>query len=57
MPALKAYYKLEVTKILEPFIIRYTISGITAMKRHKDCRGLVIGVDELHRSVDRITSD
>ena len=44
MLAVKAYYKLEVTKILEPFISRYTIGGITAMKRHKDCKGLVSGV-------------
>ncbi|MCZ6862057.1 MAG: hypothetical protein O7I42_17565 [Alphaproteobacteria bacterium] len=48
MPAVKAYYKLEVTKILEPFIIRYTIGGITAMKRHKDRRGLVSGAIRLN---------
>ncbi|MFQ5757212.1 MAG: hypothetical protein ACE5H7_14130 [Acidiferrobacterales bacterium] len=48
MPAVKAYYKLDVTKILEPFIIRYTIGGITAMKRHKDRRGLVSGVIRLN---------
>ncbi|MFQ5995757.1 MAG: hypothetical protein ACE5K1_11770 [Acidiferrobacterales bacterium] len=48
LPAVRAYYKVEVTQILEPFIIRYTTDGITKMDKHRDRRGLVSGVIRLN---------
>ena len=48
LPAIKTYYRLELEEILEPFVIKYSLEGITNMARHKDQNVKVSGVVRLN---------
>lgn len=52
LPAIRAYYHVELEEILEPFIIKYTANGITSMARHKDRDGKVSGVVRLNETYE-----
>lgn len=48
LPAIRAYYHVEIAEILEPFVIKYSLDGVTSMARHKDRDGKVSGVLRLN---------
>ncbi len=48
LPAIRASFRVEVTNMEEPFIIRYALDGAKRMDRHQDAHGLVSGVVPLN---------
>ena len=48
LPAIRASFRVEVTNMEEPFIIRYALDGTTRMDRHQDAHGLVSGIVPLN---------
>ncbi len=48
LPAIRASFRVEVTNMEEPFIIRYALDGAKRMDRHQDAHGLVSGIVPLN---------